>query len=313
MSAAASRRAMPDADQRRRIVITAEGVALPFTLASRGARAAALLIDLFMIVGSMAGTTLLLIWIGSGVGLDIGNAQGKTMIGHALQALIVVWFIVMFLYRNAWFLFFELGPRGATPGKRIAGVRVAARDGGRLTTEAVIARNIVRDIELFMPLVFLGSAFTQDGDTQMAGWAGLIWFAVFVAFPFLNRDAMRCGDVIAGTWVVESPRRRLEKALSLGDAGTGRSRETGAAYRFSDADLAVYGEYELQVLERILRDNRPETLAEVAATICRKIGWDAGTGDERAFLDAYYNQLRDRLERGMRFGKRKADKHTDGA
>jgi uncharacterized RDD family membrane protein YckC len=305
-----TRRMMPEADKRRRVVITAEGVALPFTLAARGARAAALLLDLLMIGGSMIGTTLLLLWIAGGVGVDFEKSQDKTLLGHAFQALIVVWFIAMFLYRNAWFLFFELGPRGATPGKRIAGIRVAARDGGRLTTEAVIARNIVRDIELFMPLVFLGSAFSDGGDTQMAGWAGLAWFAVFVAFPFLNRDAMRCGDVIAGTWVVEAPRRKLEKALSLGDAGAGHSRETGVAYRFVDADLAVYGEYELQVLERVLRDNRPETLTEVAATICRKIGWDAGTGDERAFLDAYYNQLRDRLERGMRFGKRKADKHA---
>ena len=33
-----------------------------------------------------------------------------------------------------------------------------------------------------------------------------------------------------------------------------------------------------------------------------------GGGDERAFLEAYYTQLRARLESGMRLGKRKADK-----
>ena len=42
--------------------------------------------------------------------------------------------------------------------------------------------------------------------------------------------------------------------------------------------------------------------------ICRKIGWNPGSGDERAFLEAYYAQLRARLESNMRFGKRKADK-----
>ena len=35
--------------------------------------------------------------------------------------------------------------------------------------------------------------------------------------------------------------------------------------------------------------------------------------DERAFLEAYYAQLRARLEGGMRFGKRKADKFTGEA
>ena len=42
--------------------------------------------------------------------------------------------------------------------------------------------------------------------------------------------------------------------------------------------------------------------------ICRKIGWHPGAGDERAFLEAYYTQLRARLESGLRLGKRKADK-----
>ena len=32
------------------------------------------------------------------------------------------------------------------------------------------------------------------------------------------------------------------------------STTTGASYRFSDAELAVYGEYELQTLERVLRE-----------------------------------------------------------
>jgi len=49
-------------------------------------------------------------------------------------------------------------------------------------------------------------------------------------------------------------------------------------------------------------------MVAVHEAICRKIGWNPGAGDERAFLEAYYTQLRARLESGMRFGKRKADK-----
>ncbi|MCW1383340.1 RDD family protein [Novosphingobium sp. KCTC 2891] len=300
-------RVVLEAERRRRWLTTPEGVALPFTLATRGSRAGALLIDLFLIGTGMVLTTLALLWLAQRIGLNLTN---KGPAGHAVQALAIAWFTAMFLLRNAWFLAFELGPRGATPGKRVTGIRIAARGGGPLTTEAVIARNLMRDIELFMPLVFIGSALSTGSDTGPAAWAGLGWFAVFIAFPFLNRDGLRCGDVIAGTWVIEAPKRRLEQALSLGEGGAGRSAATGAQYRFSDADLAVYGEYELKALERVLRDNRPETLVEVAQTICGKIGWSAGTGDERAFLDAYYTQLRARLERGMRFGRRKADKHA---
>ncbi|WP_295531817.1 RDD family protein [Novosphingobium sp. Chol11] len=312
---------LTDEERRARTVITPEGVRLSITLASRGARAAALMIDLFLIGFTMTATTLLLVWMAGGIGISERDLQAGTARAGALQALVVIWFIAMFLYRNAWFLSFELGPRGATPGKRLMGIRVAARGGGigadagggRLTTEAVIARNLMRDIELYMPLVFIGGAIEAGGDTELAGWSGAVWFAVFVLFPFLNRDALRCGDVIAGTWVVEAPRRKLEQALSLGTAARGASAETGAQYRFGEAELAVYGEYELQVLERVLRDNQPEAMREVAEMICAKIGWTGGKGDERAFLEAYYTQLRARLEQGMRFGRRKANKHTPGS
>ncbi|MDE2563373.1 MAG: RDD family protein [Sphingomonadales bacterium] len=309
-SVPSARLASRDRQDRRRSVVTPEGVVLNLVLGHRGNRAAALLIDLFLISLAMALTTWGLAAVAQAMGVqmkDLDKAGGA--FDHAIQFLVVVWIVAMFLFRNAWFLFFELGPRGATPGKRMTGLRVASRDGGRLTTEAVIARNIVRDIELFMPIVFVASSY-DGGDTTLAGWAGFIWFAVFVFFPFFNRDRLRCGDIIAGTWVVEAPRHRLEQAMSLGAAAVGRSETTGAAYRFGDEELAVYGEYELQVLERVLRDDRPDSLREVAMTIAAKIGWDPGEGDERAFLEAYYTQLRARLERGMRFGQRKADKFS---
>lgn len=108
--------------------------------------------------------------------------------------------------------------------------------------------------------------------------------------------------------MVEAPKRKLEAAISLAPGANGASAATGATYRFGEAELSAYGEYELQTLERVLRENRPEALAAVHETICRKIGWDAGAGDERAFLEAYYTQLRARLEAGMRLGQRKADK-----
>ncbi len=291
---------------RNRTVITPEGVALPFVLAARGARAAALLLDLAMIGAAMIATTLTLIWIAGGLGIKMADIEADVPKARALQALAIVWIIAMFLFRNAWFLFFELGPRGATPGKRITGIRVAARGTERLTTEAVIARNIVRDIELFMPIVFIGGAFAAGSDTDLAGWAGAVWFAIFVLFPFFNRDALRCGDVIAGTWVVETPRRKLGEALSVSAPAAAADQ----AYTFTEQELAVYGEFELQTLERVLREGKGPALDDVAEAISRKIGRPYPYRAERVFLESYYLQLRARLEQGLRLGRRKADKHA---
>ena len=304
-----------DSERRRRSVVTPEGIALGFTVASRSSRAGALMIDLGIIGLAMLLTTLLLILVLFGTLQVADDAfDGSGPAGRVLQVFAVGWIVAMFLFRNAYFLYFELRPRGATPGKRLAGIRIAARDGAQLTAEAVIARNLMRDIELFLPAVFFAQA-GQGGDIGLATFAALAWLGVFLAIPLVNRDRLRAGDIIAGSWVVEAPRTRLAAVLATGAAARdGTSEVTGARFRFGEAELAAYGEYELQTLERVLRDGRSENLVAVAEAICRKIGWEPGRpgirGDERAFLEAYYAQLRARLEKRMRFGKRKADKHA---
>ena len=300
--------AVPIDANRRRVLVTPEGTELPFVVATRGARLGALMLDYLFLVLTTVGVTILLAYMAGG--LDAVDEQQK---GGAGEFLMAFWMLFWFLAWNGYFMAFELSPRGATPGKRITGIRVAARPnetggGGRLTAEAVIARNLLRDIELFLPLVLLMMA--PSGEAGSAGVAGLLWFLVFALFPFFNRDALRAGDLVAGTWVVEAPRGTLAAALSAEGAARGPSGVTGATYRFGEAELAIYGEYELQTLEKVLREDRPDAIASVHEAICRKIGWNPGAGDERAFLEAYYAQLRARLERGMRLGKRKADKFS---
>ncbi|MGB3167015.1 MAG: RDD family protein, partial [Alteraurantiacibacter sp.] len=216
----------------------------------------------------------------------------------------VILIMLVFLVRYGYFMFFELGPRAATPGKRALGLRVAARDGGRLTAEMVIARNLVRDIELILPGVYLLQiAFGETQTFGVAGWATFIWLLVFVLFPFLNKDNLRAGDVVAGTWVVEAKRAKLKEAMSL-------APDRSTDYRFGEDELSVYGEHELQVLENVLRQDNPDALRDVAYAITNKIGWRVGAGDDREFLEAFYAALRGHLESGMRFGKRKRDKYS---
>jgi len=284
---------------RDRVLITPEGVALPITLASRGSRVGALMLDFLILGTAFVLVTIALVSLAGGLVRFTGRIENGTA-PAVMQFLVVVWIIMTFLVRYAWFLWFELGARGATPGKRLVGIRIAARDGGRLTAEMVIARNLLRDIELFLPIVFIASA---GADSPPAWLAATAWFAMFMLLPCFNRDRLRAGDVIAGTWVVEAPRHRLEAPMSAPELAQNTEQ-----YRFTEAELAVYGEYELQTLERVLREGREPAIESVQTTIAAKIGRDPWVPDSRVFLEAYYAQLRSRLEAGMRMGKRKADK-----
>ncbi|KPQ22539.1 MAG: putative membrane protein/domain [Porphyrobacter sp. HL-46] len=302
------------ADKRQRVMVTPEGLALPITIAARGSRAGALILDVLIIITGLVAFHLLLFWIAGGL-LDGTALDPEAAPRGAQEFLQILLLIVVFVTWYGYFLVQELGPRGATLGKRVVGIRVAAQGGGRLSAEAVIARNLLRDIELFYPLVFIFVLLANSAGGEDIGplaWVATLWFALFLLFPFFNRDALRAGDIIAGTWVVDMPRARLAEALSTQGAAAvlGASDVTGARYDFGEAELAVYGEKELQALERMLRESSPEALATVHATICRKIGWDPGAGDERAFLEAFYAQLRAKLEGEMRFGKRKANKFS---
>lgn len=136
---------------------------------------------------------------------------------------------------------------------------VISREGGELTPAAVIARNLTREVEIFVPLgVVLGVGLGADSGGRLAL---LGWLLCISALPLFNRDHLRAGDLIGGTLVISMPRRTLLDDLTDGEPAPGR-------YAFSAAQLAVYGTFELQVLEELLR--RPEigdenTLVEACA------------------------------------------------
>lgn len=275
----------------RRRFITPEGVDLNIELGSAGARAGAFLLDGVLMLG-------VLILASIAIGLMAMASQSILMIG--------LWIVGFFILRNGWFTLFEMGARGATPGKRIVGLRVVARDGARLTGGAVIARNAMREIEVFLPLSYffasLGAMFT-GGDILLPLLA-LAWSMLFLFFPLFNRDRLRVGDLLAGTWVVHRARAQLGHDLAASAAESTRPRRV-----FSDAQLDLYGIYELQTLEEVLRGGQTEAIVTVAAAIRRK-GDMPDDGDDYGFLSDYYAALCARLERGMMVGLRREDKYS---
>jgi uncharacterized RDD family membrane protein YckC len=268
----------------KRAFITPEGVDLRLELGSAGSRAGAFLIDFILM-------TLILV--------VVTIAFAFMAVPGAEKFLLVLWLLGFFLLRNGWFSLFEMGSRGATPGKRLMGLRVVARDGARLTGAAVIARNAMREIEVFLPLSFLGQQTAQGtADTFLVVFA-LTWSGIFLFFPLFNRDRLRVGDLVAGTWVVRTGKADLSADL------------VGSAYRprrtFPEAALSLYGIYELQTLEQVLRNEQPDAVITVARTIREKAGLP-DDGDDYSFLSDYYAALCARLEAGMMVGRRRESK-----
>jgi len=275
-----------------RPLITPEGVDLRVKLADAGTRASAFLLDVVIIVAAAIAVTLVVIF-GLG-GLGVKEAE----------PLFIVWIIFIFLLRNVYFIAFEAGRRAATPGKRIVGVRVASRSGAGLTIDQVIARNLMREIEVFLPLSIIAARGGAGVADTLSTIFGLVWALLFSLFLLFNRDRLRIGDLLAGTWVVETPKFKLVEDLSQ------RQDPIAKRFHFSPAQLDAYGIAELHKLEEVLRRDDYFAMKAVAETISRKIGAKVEPIDSKAFLTAYYGELRAHLERKLLLGNRKADKYA---
>lgn len=288
---------------------TPEGTPVRIRLADRAVRFAALLVDMVIIVVTPAAVGLVLL-------LTVAPVFGRSV------ALVFV-VLLTFLLRTPYFIAFELRWQGQTPGKRLLGIRVVDRQGGVLTGAAVVARNLIREVEVFLPLGLLISvarAGIEEADVPLF-YSILAWLAVLTLMPLFNRDRLRVGDMLAGTWVVSTRQVSLRRDLADPEA---RPEEAAARHAFTKEQLDAYGIAELQLLESLLRgtDSRAARLTrkDVSERIRRKIGWSDAAGrtepghwsDEKtqAFLWDYYVALRTRLEQRALLGDRRADKHS---
>jgi uncharacterized RDD family membrane protein YckC len=284
-------------------LVTPEGVPLELEIANAGDRITAFMLDA-LIIGVISVVVSLLAMLSQVV--EFGAVS----------------LVVSFVLRNFYFMFFEQKWQGATPGKRNRRLRVIDAGGGLLSVEAVIVRNLTRDIETFIPLAVLlaPTAIWPTAPAFVAPVAGL-WFVVLGLMPLFNKNRRRVGDLIAGTMVIASPQVELLGDLADNSqvpeaadasAGVGVGAGVGAGYTFSKAHLSVYGVYELQVLEKVLRRSGFEAVASQMETIrekiCAKIAWTEPVPDDYLFLAAFYAAQRAFLEGRMLMGDRREDK-----
>jgi uncharacterized RDD family membrane protein YckC len=101
------------------------------------------------------------------------------------------WLIGLFALEWLYPIAFELTPAGATPGKRVIGLKVVMESGLPVTPAASIARNILRVAD-FLPFAYAGA----------------------IVSILVRGDCRRLGDIAAGTLVVYSSRVTSPSPLS---------------------------------------------------------------------------------------------------
>lgn len=280
------------------VVRSPEGIDLHFRTAAASERLVALAIDLAIV--------LLLFLVGGFL--------------FFLTLSATPFLLLFFFLRHGYFLWSEVRGNGTTLGKRRLHLRVIRADGGPLTTEVLLARNLTREIELFLPLVLL-----LNPDVMFAEHEGIVrvlasvWMLALLFFPLTNAQRLRIGDLLAGTRVVLSPPVALASDLAdrRPDAKAKQDVPT-AEFVFTEAQLVIYGEHELTVLEDLLRKahhGKDVAVDAVTAAIVKKIGFtDAAAirGRERQFLQAFYAAQREHLEQRLLLGKRRLRKKGRG-
>lgn len=294
------------ADARARHIVTPEGVELTFTLAGAGDRAAAYVLDVIFMIAAIVV-----------LAIAVGIAGG----GPWMSAFLL---IAAFIVRNFYFVVFETRWQGLTPGKRIVGIRVVDARGGQLEAGAILGRNLIREIEVWQPLAFLlaGGDMWPDAPT----WAKFVsggWLFVFLLMPLFNRDRLRIGDMLGGTRVVVQPKPLL--LPDLADAAVlpqlmpmgWAQPDLKPIFPFKPEQLDIYGIYELQVLEGVLRGDAMtaahlEAMSTVAQKIHAKINYHVAVRAHQyeRFLRDFYTALRAHLEKKLLFGQRREDKHA---
>lgn len=275
--------------------IPPEGVPISFAIGALGTRFGAQFLDILF-------TTLLIFVCAFVIGFT-------GFLPRSAETMLII--LLGFLVRTPYYILSELIWNGRTLGKKITGIRVINVNGRRLTPHQVTARNLMKEVEIFAPMILLASI-----ESQSAWENGLTcaWLLVVVIVPLANRRRQRLGDIIAGTLVVDNPRSVLLSDLALPAFATASSQ---AEFEFLPEHLDVYGKYELQTLEDVLRDSTKTSnhkeIEQIVRTITRRIRYSDAVkpSQELVFLNEFYRAQREHLESLKLFGTLRENKYHE--
>lgn len=220
-------------------VETPEGIQIELRPAGFTARALAYLID-FLVRGGV-------LYVVGTVAVYAG--------GFGAAVFVISYFVLEWFYP----VVFELGRHGATPGKRVLGLRVVMDDGLPVTPAASLTRNLLRTAD-FLPFLF----------------------AAGVVSMLVRRDFKRLGDLAAATLVVYNPQPPLR--VEFGDIEPLappiklRPRDQAAVIAFAARlpRLTAERAQELAVLARPLNDSGTTDAAAATARLLAMAQWLLG-------------------------------------
>lgn len=227
-------------------ITSAGGVEVNLELAALGGRSFAFIIDWHIrLMFAMAWLFFgLLIFTGD---FTFDNAPEISDTGSAFFFLVVVpAMAIYFLYHPV----LEIIMNGRTPGKRMAGIRVVAKDGSSASSGAILLRNIFRLIDSLPSFYVLGILVT-----------------------LFSKQHLRIGDMAAGTILVYEDRanqKRLNMIMNSGNMEGGlstRQKEVVAELleRWKELDSNTRQKLAIDLLQKFAQpipdgnDTSPET------------------------------------------------------
>jgi len=171
-------------------IASATGVDVALPVAGAGSRSYAFLVDWHI------RALIALAWFFTATIIVVGS-PGKLNQATDRQALLIALpaMLIYFLYHPV----LEVVMRGRTPGKRLAGVRLVTRFGGTPSVGALLVRNVFRLLDSLPAFYMVG-----------------------LVTALVTRDAVRIGDMAAGTLLV----RDGTASVAALDALAGVARDT---------------------------------------------------------------------------------------